>query len=498
MPITQPMPRGLVAACGILILALTACGSPVPVEGQITATAEAPLSASDIPPPRTPIPTISPQRPATSSDSRLPIIWDDDGSPDGVIALLYFLLHPQIEVRALTVSCGEAHPRIFAANLERMLAYLGREDIPVGAGRDTPLSGSNAFPESWRTPTDDFWGIGLPDNPDPSPELSAAQLIVETVNASPEPVTIFVSGSFTNLAEALRLDPRIKENIASVQIMGGAVYVSGNLHEGGLGLDNQAAEWNIWIDPVAAQEVFASGLRMTITPLDATNQVLWTGEDARAWTQTGNLESMIARDIHLWTLRGFGTSEVYVWDLVAAVNAVDDDLCQHSALHLDVVVEQGLMQGATVVDDSASPNSQVCLVPDGEGIKQAVLDVFIGSSAAEQDPDALAGDWAGTIRSSSDDFSARIEESFDAGCALGSVCGTFILPEIGCAGELVLDHFEGDVLVFAERVTESMGGSCLIGGIQFLRLQSDGSLSYRYSVVLPTGEVNSIGVLYRQ
>ena len=94
--------------------------------------------------------------PTPSGQSPIPIIVDDDGSPDGMVALLYFLRNPLFEVKAVTISCGEAHPELFAPHVQRFLAGLGRPDIPVGVGRATPLEGNNAFPGPWRQASDDF------------------------------------------------------------------------------------------------------------------------------------------------------------------------------------------------------------------------------------------------------------------------------------------------------------------------------------------------------
>ena len=135
------------------------------------------------------------------------LIWDTDGSPDSVIALLYFLQHPDIRVDAITVSCGQAYPDIYATNLVQMLARLGIKGIPVAAGRTTPIAVDNAFPEPWRNATDGFWGVELPQTDESVHTLPAADLIIKVLNESPSPVTMFVSGTHTNLAEALRLDP---------------------------------------------------------------------------------------------------------------------------------------------------------------------------------------------------------------------------------------------------------------------------------------------------
>jgi purine nucleosidase/pyrimidine-specific ribonucleoside hydrolase len=301
-------------------------------------------------------------------ESPIPVIFDDDGSPDGTIALLYFLSHPLFDVRAVTISCGEAHPEVFAPHIRGLLAELGRAEIPVGVGRGTPLEGNNAFPEPWRQASDDFWGIALPEVaelPEPAP---AAELMVETINDSPQPVMMFVSGNHTNLAEALRLDPGIAENIREVHIMGGSIHVPGNIRSDWPEIDNTAAEWNIWVDPVAADEVFASGLPIHLTPLDATNQVLWTEQDTTRWASSGSLEGTIAGDLLQWMLDSWSSEGVYVWDLVAAVNATEPELCVEVPLSVDVLVEPGPDQGRTVITGHLQ-NANACLDPDPEQIQ---------------------------------------------------------------------------------------------------------------------------------
>src|SRR5574339_435294 len=99
------------------------------------------------------------------------------------------------------------------------------------------------------------------------------------IKKASEPVTIFVSGPFTNLAQALRLEPAIKRNISAVYFMGGAVYVPGNITGLNPESNNRVAEWNIIADPQAAKEVFESGLELYMVPLDATNKVILSQAD---------------------------------------------------------------------------------------------------------------------------------------------------------------------------------------------------------------------------
>lgn len=308
-----------------------------------------------------PLPTVSALGP-------IPIIVDDDGSPDGVVALLYFLRNPLFDVKAVTVSSGEAHPEVFARHLQRLLAGLGRSEIPVGVGRATPLEGNNAFPDPWRQASDGFWGVSYPEAPASLEPVPAAELLVETVNRATRPVTVFVSGTQTNLAEALRLDPGITQHIRDVYVMGGSIRVPGNIKSDWPEIDNTVAEWNIWVDPVAANEVFASGLKLHLAPLDATDQVLWTESDARRWAASGSPEGALAGDLLQMTMDSWSATEVYVWDLVAAAYATDPALCPEVSLSLDVLVAPGPDQGQTVVTDQP-PNVTVCLGPDPEQMR---------------------------------------------------------------------------------------------------------------------------------
>jgi pyrimidine-specific ribonucleoside hydrolase len=327
------------------------------------------LRVVSCPPPTAAVPAITPLPfPTVSGQTPVPIIVDDDGSPDGLLALLAFLRHPFFDVRAVTVSCGEAHPDLFARHLVQLLAGLGRGDIPVGVGRATPLEGNNAFPDPWRQASDSFWGITLPAATASTEPVPAAQLIVETLTESAQPVAVFVSGNHTNLAEALRLDPGIASQIRDVYIMGGSIYVPGNIESDWPAIRNSVAEWNIWVDPVAAREVFLSGLPLHLIPLDATNQVTWTESDALGWASSGSPEGVLAGDLLQWMLRSWSPDGVYVWDLVAAIGGTDPALCPEVALSVDVIVEPGPEQGRTVVTDQP-PNVAVCLDPEAEQIR---------------------------------------------------------------------------------------------------------------------------------
>jgi inosine-uridine nucleoside N-ribohydrolase len=307
----------------------------------------------------------------------LPVLFDDDGSQDGTAALAYLLSHPGVSIRAITVSYGEAHPDVFVQHLARKLDELGIEGIPLGAGQDAPLAGSNAFPDWLRESSDNFGELPIPNAEKRYPVQDAAELIVATVKASPEPVTLFLSGAQTNLAQALRLDAGIAANIAAVTMMGGAVYVPGNIRGAAPESDNAVADWNVYADPQAAKEVFASGLPLYLVPLDATNQVRLAAADIEPW-RAGGATAVFAAEIYERKLEKF-PGDAETWDLMAAAIMVDPSLCGFAPLRLEVVTADGATAGQTVVDEGGTPNVDVCLAPDGRRIKAAFGAVFSAS-----------------------------------------------------------------------------------------------------------------------
>jgi len=189
---------------------------------------------------------------------------------------------------------------------------------------------------------------------------------------------VFVSGPLTDLALALRQDPRIRSHISAVTIMGGAVHVPGNMSDFYLNPANQSAEWNIYVDPVAASEVFESGLILKLVPLDATHQVSVTMADTAQWSQGGKLAEMPV-NLYAMLLHGSSTARMGLWDVMTAEIMVHPELCKLTPLHLQVVTQAGNTYGKTEVLADGSPNVQVCLDPNVDQIKQTLADVFAAS-----------------------------------------------------------------------------------------------------------------------
>jgi len=304
-----------------------------------------------------------------------PVIFDDDGSPDGTTALFYLLSHPEVNLLSISISYGEAHPPVYIQHIGRKLDEFGITGIPLGAGQDTLPFGGGDFPEWMRRSSNDFWGLPVTYMERTYPEENAAWLMIQVVNNAPRPVTIFISGPSTNLAQALGIYPEISENIAAVYIMGGAVYVPGNISDLLPNSENTVAEWNIYGDPQSARQVFESGIPIFLVPLDATNQVSVNSSDTAQWRQGGNTADFAA-DIYEGVMNSGNPNGAQVWDLMTAAIMVNPDLCAFEPLHLEVINTIGPTSGQTMVVPNEEPNVNVCLQPDIQGIHENLVEIF--------------------------------------------------------------------------------------------------------------------------
>jgi purine nucleosidase/pyrimidine-specific ribonucleoside hydrolase len=306
----------------------------------------------------------------------LNVIFDDDGSPDGTTALLYLLSDPSASVKAVVISHGETTPKTYIQHMGRMLEDFGIIGIPLGEGQEKALIPGEDFPEWLRQAGDNFWGFPIPNAKKSYPVQNAASMMVSLLNDAPESIAIFVSGSCTDLAQALRLDPSIRDHISTIYIMGGAVYISGNLKDFSANPENVSAEWNMYIDPLAASEVFVSGIPIVLVPLDATNQVEIARRNTSIWRGGGKIADFAA-DIYDMLLGNSSVSKFAIWDVMTSAIMTHPELCNTVPLHLKVITDQGNTYGQTMVMTNEVPNVQVCLEPDKLGIILNLETVFV-------------------------------------------------------------------------------------------------------------------------
>ena len=197
--------------------------------------------------------------------NRHKLLLDCDPGVDDAIALYFALAHPQFELLTLTTTFGNATVAQTTRNALDLCALAGRR-ISVCAGMGTPLRKLPRHPDLDLNGAD---GLGnLPQRPlatwGPS-EQSAARAIVELAHAHPQELVVVVTGPLSNLAHALRLEPKLPALLKQVLVMGGTICEPGNA--------SPVAEFNVWHDPHAADLVLTAGLPLTLVPLDVTQRV---------------------------------------------------------------------------------------------------------------------------------------------------------------------------------------------------------------------------------
>jgi purine nucleosidase len=199
------------------------------------------------------------------------VIFDTDPSPDDAVAFLAALGSPdELEVLAVTTVAGNVPVDFTSKNALKALELAGRTDIPVYQGAAAPLLRKLVTAEHVHGRTG-FDGYDLPDSTTPLAPGFAPDAIVDMVmSRPPKTVTLCCLAPLTNIALALAREPRLAQRVAGIVLMGGAMSEGGNI--------TPAAEFNFFVDPEAAARVFASGIPITMIPLDCTHQALITDE----------------------------------------------------------------------------------------------------------------------------------------------------------------------------------------------------------------------------
>ncbi|MDI4634522.1 nucleoside hydrolase [Pelomonas sp. V22] len=206
------------------------------------------------------------------------ILIDTDPGQDDAIAILLALASPELEVLGITTVAGNVPLRLTSRNARIICELAGRSDIPVYAGADKPLQRALVTAEFVHGKSG-LDGITLPEPQMPLREGHAVNFLIETLMAR-EGVTVCALGPLTNIALALQKEPRIAQRIERIVLMGGGYFEGGNI--------TPAAEFNFYVDPQAAAQVFAAGIPITMAPLDVTHQALTTRPRIAALRALGN------------------------------------------------------------------------------------------------------------------------------------------------------------------------------------------------------------------
>jgi purine nucleosidase len=203
------------------------------------------------------------------------IIIDTDPGQDDAVAILLALGSAELDVLGITVVAGNVPLKLTEKNARKICELAGRPDMKVYAGAIRPLLRELVTAEEVHGKT----GLNGPQLPEPTMKLQdqyAVDFIVETLmTEAVGTVTLCALGPLTNIALALIREPRIAARVNELVLMGGGFFEGGNV--------TPAAEFNIYVDPQAADIVLRSGIPMVIMPLDVTHKALTTATRTQAF-----------------------------------------------------------------------------------------------------------------------------------------------------------------------------------------------------------------------
>ncbi len=311
-------------------------------------------------------------------NDRIPLIFSHDGAPDDITTMAYIAKHPRINLLGVINSYGEQHPSRSADEWARfMYEIIDIDEVPLAVGSETSLDpAQNEFPASWREGADDFWGINLPSGSGDYTFADGADLIISLVHGSSQPVTVLITGAHTDMALALRKDPGIAKNINRIVIMGGAFNVDGNLNEASGTPNNKVAEWNIYVDALAAREVFNSGIPLSVISLDGSDNFVITRDDINRIQDHNDSIVAVVNEMWEWSFMVWG-GDFKIWDIVAAVALTNPELITWSNYYLDVITEPGSAHGQTITLDENPNPSGFSASTDFDRVKNQVMEILL-------------------------------------------------------------------------------------------------------------------------
>ncbi|SDI94558.1 nucleoside hydrolase [Aliiruegeria lutimaris] len=274
------------------------------------------------------------------------IIIDTDPGQDDAVAILLALASPELEVLAITAVAGNVPLDKTSRNARVICELAGRRDVPVHEGCDAPLKRKLVTAEHVHGKTG-LDGYDLPDPSIPVADLHAVEAIIHHVRREPPgTVTLCPLGPLTNVATALERAPDIAERLAGIVLMGGAYFEVGNV--------TPAAEFNIYVDPEAAEIVMKSGIDITILPLDVTHKALITNE----WlAKVAALDTPVARVVSAWLdfyerfdLEKYGGAGGPLHDPCVIAWLLKPELFSGKHINVEIETHSALTRGMTVAD----------------------------------------------------------------------------------------------------------------------------------------------------
>ena len=275
------------------------------------------------------------------------IIIDTDPGQDDAVAILLALASPEdIDLLGITCVAGNVPLDLTTRNARIVCELAGAPDVKVFAGCDRPLGRDLVTAEHVHGKT----GLDGPDLPDPTMPLAeghAVDFIIETLrDHAPGTVTLCPLGPLTNIATALQKAPDIADRIEEIVLMGGGYFEGGNI--------TPAAEFNIYVDPQAADIVFKSGVPIVVMPLDVTHKALVTATRNEAFrtigTPVGVAVAQMTDFFERFDKEKYGSDGAPLHDPCVTAYLIQPAFFTGRHINVEIETESELTMGMTVAD----------------------------------------------------------------------------------------------------------------------------------------------------
>ncbi|MGJ8612277.1 MAG: nucleoside hydrolase [Octadecabacter sp.] len=302
------------------------------------------------------------------------IIIDTDPGQDDAVAILLALASAELNVLGITAVAGNVPLALTQKNARIVCELAGKPDTLVFAGCDAPINRPLVTAEHVHGKT----GLDGPQLNDPTMPLQdqhAVDWIIDTLQAAPaNSVTLCPLGPLTNIATALTRAPDIKAAIQEIVLMGGGYFQGGNI--------TPAAEFNIYVDPEAADIVFKSGVPLVAMPLDVTHKALTTRPRVDAFR---NLDTQVGHMVAEWTnfferfdKEKYGSEGAPLHDPTVIAYLIQPDLFTGRHINVEIETVSELTMGATVADwwrvTDRTPNCMFMGDLDADGFFKLLVD----------------------------------------------------------------------------------------------------------------------------
>lgn len=296
------------------------------------------------------------------------IIIDTDPGQDDAVAILLALASPdEIDVLGITAVAGNVPLALTAKNARIVCELAGRPDVPVFAGCDRPLGRKLVTAEHVHGKTG-LNGPVLPDPVMPLQDQHAVDFIIDTLRRHDSgTITVCPLGPLTNIASAFEKAPDIIDRVARIVLMGGAYFQVGNI--------TPTAEFNIYVDPQAADIVFRSGVEIIVMPLDVTHKALVTRPRNDAFralgTPVGIAVAQMTDFFERFDKEKYGSAGAPLHDPCVTAYLIQPDLFGGRHINVEIETQSDLTLGMTVADwwgvTDRPPNATFIGTVDADG-----------------------------------------------------------------------------------------------------------------------------------